>query len=252
MARFNRKPSPAIARSKYIKRVVSGKLQDTWDMTKRYFLIGLPGGIVHADMRFQGIDRIHLLRFSAFECAGYQVIWDEADYPIDCEDYLIEREFRKLKRHCPDPASLPFPHMHAFTDFYIPACPAHFVGGRVPLRLSTTCRSSSSERRVCFPFCRACDRTRGPHMVSYTCINRGPVCPTHGGPLPTLHSPRHHRPSPLPAHHPTSTSSYVGSPLPSPVPLACVFLVNLASLSGNVMTLLSQFFAGTPTCNYCC
>ena len=93
-------------------------------MTNRYFLIEVPGGIPDAYMKFKGIDRIHLLRFSDFECAGYQVGWDKADYPIDCEDYLIEREFRKLKRHCPDPVSadLPFPSMHGFTAFNNPAC----------------------------------------------------------------------------------------------------------------------------------
>ena len=91
MKRLNSKASPTVGGSKYIKRVVSGKLEDTWDMTNRYFLIEVPGGIADAYMRFKGIDRIHLLRFSAFECAGYQVGWDEADYPIDCKDYLIER-----------------------------------------------------------------------------------------------------------------------------------------------------------------
>ena len=39
--------------------------------------------------------------------------WDEADYPIDCEDYLIEREFRKIKRCHPDPVDLPFPNCMA-------------------------------------------------------------------------------------------------------------------------------------------
>ena len=42
-------------------------------------------------MKFKGIERIPLLRFSAFEYAGYQVDWDESDYPIDHEDYLTER-----------------------------------------------------------------------------------------------------------------------------------------------------------------
>ena len=97
MGRLTRKPSPAVGRSKYIKRVVSGKLQDTWDLANRYFLIEVPGGIVDVYMKFKGIDDIHLLRFSVFKCAEYQVGWDEADYPIDCEDFLIKGEFRKLK-----------------------------------------------------------------------------------------------------------------------------------------------------------
>ena len=114
--------------------MVSGKLQGTWDMANRYFLKEVPDGIADAYMKFKGIDGIHLLRFSAFECAGYQVGWNGTGYPIDCEDYLIEREFRKLKRHCPYPVDLPLPCMHGFTDFYNPAHCGCLVGGTVPLK----------------------------------------------------------------------------------------------------------------------
>ena len=71
MGRLTRKPSHAVGGSKYNRRVVSGKLQGTWDMANRYFIIELPGGIADVYIRFKGIDGIHLLRFSAFECAGY-------------------------------------------------------------------------------------------------------------------------------------------------------------------------------------
>ena len=148
MGRLSRKPSPAVGASKYIKRVVSGKMQGTWDMANRYFLIDVPDGIADAYMKFKEIDGIHLLRFSAFECAGYQVGWDEANSPIDCEDYLIERKFWKLKWCQPDPVYLPFLCMHGFTDFYNPACSAHLGGGRVPLR---SCRLYPSERRAPSP-----------------------------------------------------------------------------------------------------
>ena len=119
------------------------------------------------------------MTFSAFECAGYQVGWPEVDSPIDSEDYLIEREFRKLKRHCPDPVDLPFLCMLGFTDFYNPACPAHLVSSSVPLR---SCRLSPSESRACLSSCIAYDRARGPHMVSDKCINRWSASPTHGSP----------------------------------------------------------------------
>ena len=82
---------------------------------------------------------------------------------------------------------------------------------------------------------RAYGRARGPHMVSDICINRWSVRSTHGSPPLAMPSPRYHSPSPLPAHHSTSASSYVGSissslvacpvspPLPSPVNLVCVY-----------------------------
>ena len=87
-------------------------------MSNRYILIEVPAGIADAYMKFKENDVIHLLRFSAFEFVGYQVGWDEADYSIDCEDYIFEREFRKLKRHHQDLVDLPFPLMHGFTKFY--------------------------------------------------------------------------------------------------------------------------------------
>ena len=136
------------------------------DMANRYFLIEVPGGIADAYIKFKGNDGIHLLRFSAFECAGYQVGWDEADYPIDCEDYLIEREFMKLKRCHPDPVDLPFPHIHGFTDFYNPACLVCLVGGRVPLSYH---RLSPSEMRECFPLIGP---ETGPGVIIYHDYNR--------------------------------------------------------------------------------
>ena len=60
-------------------------------------------------------------------------------------------------------------------------------------------------------------------MVSDGHINRWFVSPTCGSPPPAMPSPGHHSPSPLPSHHSKSTSSYIGSPPPSPVPLACVY-----------------------------
>ena len=137
--------------------------------------------------------------------------------------------------HCPDAVDLAFSHMHGFTDFYNPVHPVHLVGSRVLLRPH---RLSPSERRVCFPSYRACDRARGPHMVSDRCINRWYVSPIHGTPPPAMPSPRHCSSSTLPTHHSKSTSSCVGSPPPpSPVPLAVFIVVNLATLSGNAMTI---------------
>ena len=83
MGRLNKKSSPAVGGSKYIKRVVSGKLQGSWDIANRYILIEVPTGIADAYINFKGIDGIYLLRFSTSECTSYQVGWDEADYPID-------------------------------------------------------------------------------------------------------------------------------------------------------------------------
>ena len=132
----------------------------------------------------------------------------------------VKREFRKLKSSHPDPVDLPFSHTHGFTDFYNPVHPAHLVSDRVPLK---ACRLSPSERRVSLYSYRAYYRATGPYMVSDRCINRLSVSPSHGHPPPAMPSPRCCSPSPLHAHHSRSTSFYVGSPPPSPVPVACVY-----------------------------
>ena len=84
MGKSLRKLSTPTGGSKHFKGVISGKLQGTWDMDNRYFLIKVPVGIADAYMKFRGVDGIHLLRFSAFESSGYKVGWGDIDYPIDC------------------------------------------------------------------------------------------------------------------------------------------------------------------------
>ena len=149
-------------------------------MAERYFLIKVPVNIADAYLTFRAVDGIHLLRFSAFECSGYEVGLDDVDDPIDCEDYLIEREFQRLKRRYLTPTEHPFSHMWGYTDFYKPACPSHFVGGRIPLHPSSI---SPSERWVPSPLMLPF-RAWGRHMHSDRHINRWSVRPSHGSPPP--------------------------------------------------------------------
>ena len=202
-------------------------------MANRYFLIEVPGGIANAYMKCKIIDRVHLLRFSAFECAKYQVGWNEANYPIGCEDYLTEGEFRKLKRHHPNSVDSPFPHMLGFTNFYNPAHPAHLVRGRVPLQLH---RLSPSERRECFTSYRACDKP-----VVHVWCQMGALIDCLSAHLVVVHPLL--CPVPGATTLPLSLLIILSQPPPTLAPLLLVLFLllvfvvaDLAIMSGNVMT----------------
>ena len=181
MSKSSRKQTTHIGGSKYFKRIISGKLQGTLDMASRYFLIKVPVGISDAYMEFRGMDGIHLLKLSAFDCFGYEVGWGGVGYHIDCEDYLIEKEFQRIKRRCPSPTECPLSCVQGYTDFYNPAHPSHLVGGRVPLCPRSI---SPSERWVHLPSYAAIHIALGTNMYSDRCINRWYVSPTHGSPPP--------------------------------------------------------------------
>ena len=100
------------------RQFISGKLQEIWDMANRYFLIKVPVGIAADYMKFMDVNGIHLLRFSAFQCSGYEVGWDDVENSIGCEDYLIGREFQWLMRRCLAPTEHSLSHMWGYTDFY--------------------------------------------------------------------------------------------------------------------------------------
>ena len=184
MGKSFRKLSTPTGGSKHFKRVISGKLQGTWDMANRYFLIEVPVGIADAYTKFRDVHGIQLLIFSAFECSGYEVGWVDVDYPIDCEDYLIEREFQRLKRRCLAPTEHPFSCMQGYTNFYNIVHPSHLVGGRVPMHS----RSISPVRDGCASPHHALHRAQGLQMHSDRCVNRWSVSPTCGSP-PSSPSP---------------------------------------------------------------
>ena len=42
-------------------------------------------------MQFQGVDTVHVLRFTSYECAAFHVGWEDLDYPVDRVEFLIEK-----------------------------------------------------------------------------------------------------------------------------------------------------------------
>ena len=48
-------------------------------MKSRCFTIYAPLGIAEAYMWFQGVDGVHVLRFTSYECSGFYVGWEHLD-----------------------------------------------------------------------------------------------------------------------------------------------------------------------------
>ena len=68
-------------------------MEGIWDMKNRCFTVYAPPDIAEAYMQFQGVDGVHVLRFTSYECSGFHVGWVNLNYPVDREEYLIEKEF---------------------------------------------------------------------------------------------------------------------------------------------------------------
>ena len=73
-------------------------MEGTWDIKSRCFTVYSLPGIAEAYMWFLGVNGVHVLRFTSYECSGFHVDWEDLDYPIDSKELLIEKEFWNRKR----------------------------------------------------------------------------------------------------------------------------------------------------------
>ena len=53
----------------------------------------MPLWVAEAYMWFQGIDGVHVIRFTSYECSGFHVGWENLNYPVEREEFPIEKEF---------------------------------------------------------------------------------------------------------------------------------------------------------------
>ena len=73
-------------------------MEGTLDMKNRCFTIYTHLGIAEVYMWFQGVDGVLVLRFTSYECYGFHGGWEHIDYPIDREEYQIEKKLWYKKR----------------------------------------------------------------------------------------------------------------------------------------------------------
>ena len=134
---------PNLPRSGFIKYVVAGTAQGSWNM-KNSFNFQLPPGTTEAHMTFKGTAGIYEFDFTTFECYGSYVAWEDADFDFHSSEYLMEHEFQRSKCRHPSLTCYPFPRHRAHKISYNLTRPrsVHVPGHRTP-RSSPSPRHSS-------------------------------------------------------------------------------------------------------------
>ena len=91
--------------AKSLKRVTAGGLEGVWDTKRRCVSLELPVGVTSIQMVVEGLDGVHTVDFSSFECAGSFVQWKDYDYPWKSSDFMLAREARHHGRRPPAASS---------------------------------------------------------------------------------------------------------------------------------------------------
>ena len=78
-----------------LKRVLAGNMDGCWDVKRRCLSVDLPTGITRIKLTLEGIDGVHSMSFSTFECAGSFITWEDYDYPCASREFMIARELMK-------------------------------------------------------------------------------------------------------------------------------------------------------------
>ena len=81
MASSRRSRSTYKSAAKSLKCVTAGGLEGVWDTKCRCVSLELPVGVTSIQMVVEGVDGVHTMDFSSFECAGSFVQWKDYDYP---------------------------------------------------------------------------------------------------------------------------------------------------------------------------
>ena len=95
--------------AKSLKRVTAGGLEGVWDTKRRCVSLELPVGVTSIQMVVEGVDGVHTMDFSSFECAGSFVQWKDYDYPWKTSDFMLAREARHHGRRPPIASSQAYP-----------------------------------------------------------------------------------------------------------------------------------------------
>ena len=264
MASSRRSRSTYKSAAKSLKRVTAGGLEGVWDTKRRCISLELPVGVTSIQMVVEGVDGVHTVDFSSFECAGSFVQWKDYDYPWKSSDFMLAREARRHGRRPPAASSQAYPWRRDIVRFENPTRPPFLRGGQrlwrgrsySPSELRYTPRPISRDRRSKShspaSVCRQRTPTVGAVMTLPQDHSRSPsssVSSLHGKtPSPTLGRPDTPAPgatvqggiipssnsaftpvrrqSPTP-HHPHSTTSPVTGWRNVPSFLACVMKLEL-------------------------
>ena len=131
-SRYSRSTQKSAAKS--LKHVTAGGLEGVWDTKHRCVSLELPVGVTSIQMVVEGVDGVHTMDFSSFECAGSFVQWKDYDYPWKTSDFMLAREARRQGRCPPVASSQAYPRHRDIVRFENPTWPPFLRGGQCPWR----------------------------------------------------------------------------------------------------------------------
>ena len=134
MAGPRRSRSTTRTPAKSLKRVTAGGLEGVWNTKRRGVSLDLPIGVTSIKMVVEGVDGVHTMDFSSFECAGSFVPWKDYDYPWATSDFMLARETRRHGRRLPAASSQAYPRRRDIVRFENPTRPPFLRGGQRPWR----------------------------------------------------------------------------------------------------------------------
>ena len=127
-ARCSRSTHKSAAKS--LKCVTAGGLEGVWDTKRQCVSLELPVGVTSIQMVVEGVDGVHTMDFSSFECAGSFVQWKDYDYPWKTSDFMLAREARHHGWHPPIASSHAYPRHWDIVRFENPTRPPFLQGGQ--------------------------------------------------------------------------------------------------------------------------
>ena len=89
-------------------------------------------GVTSIQMVVEGVDGVHTMDFSSFECAGSFVQWKDYDYPWKTSDFMLAREARHHRRRPPVASSQAYPRHRDIVRFENPTRLPFLRGGQHP------------------------------------------------------------------------------------------------------------------------
>ena len=219
-ARCSRSTYKSAAKS--LKRVTAGGLEGVWDTKCCCVSLELPVGVTSIQMVVEGVDGVHTMDFSSFECAGSFIQWKDYDYPWKTSDFMLAREARRHGHRPPAASSQAYPRWRDIVQFENSTRPPFLRGGQCPWRgrsysLSelryTPCPISRPQRSKSHSPCPQC-RQHTPIMGILMARSQD----RSGSPLSSSPSRCTGTPSPHPRHPdmPASGSTLQGGVVPSP------------------------------------
>ena len=109
-------------------------MEGEWDPKRRKLSANLPVGVTEIRISVEGVDGVHKMDFSTFDCTGTFISWQDYDYPALSKRYMLQRENKRQGRKPYRIHSKDYPRLSNVTRFENPTRPPFLKGGQRPMR----------------------------------------------------------------------------------------------------------------------